>query len=177
MNRHTALRGLTGFALAAIAAGLIACGGSSDEGGEETEASFDDAQVEFAECMRENGVDFPDPSSGEEGPGAFTDIDTDTPEFEAANEECGSIIEDAIPEGDLPDQAELEDQILELTQCLRDKGFDVPDQQIGDLGSGEIPQASAELQDLQDDPDFQDATEQCQEETGFEPGIPGGAGS
>lgn len=177
MNRNAALRGLTGFALAALAAGLIACGGGSDEGGDtETEASFEDAQVEFAQCMRDEGVDFPDPQSGD-GPGqALGDVDTDSAEFEAASEVCGPIIQDAVPEGDLPDQAELEDQLLELTQCLRDKGFDVPDQQIGDPGSGDIPEISPELQDLQDDPEFQEATEECQDETGFEPGGPGGPG-
>ncbi|MGZ5331877.1 MAG: hypothetical protein ACXWFH_11365 [Solirubrobacterales bacterium] len=177
MNRHKALRGLLIFALVALTAGLIACGGGDSDGGDgETEVSFDDAQVEFAQCMRENGVeDFQDPTG--EGPGAgggFADVDTDSPEFEAASEECGSIIQDAIPEGEMPDQAEMQDQLLELTQCLRDKGFDVPDVQFGSPGSGGPPEGAEEMQDLQDDPEFQDATEQCQDETGFEPPNPGG---
>lgn len=177
MNRHKALRGLFIFALVALAAGLIACGGGDSDGGDdETEVSFEDAQVEFAQCMRENGVeDFQDPTG--EGPGAgggFADVDTDSPEFEAASEECGSIIEDAIPEGEALDSPETQDQLLELTQCLRDKGFDVPDVQFGSPGSGGPPEGAEEMQDLQDDPEFQDATEQCQDETGFEPPDPGG---
>ncbi|MGI9667185.1 MAG: hypothetical protein ACR2N2_08805 [Acidimicrobiia bacterium] len=56
-------------------------------------SEIEDTLVEFATCMRENGVDMPDPDfSGEPGEGTargpFGDIDTEAPAFEEALETC-----------------------------------------------------------------------------------------
>jgi hypothetical protein len=71
----------------------------------EVEAEHREQMLDFAECMRDHGIDFPDPvfsenggggvsvqigEEGEEGNGpAFDDED-----FQAANEECGEIFGD-----------------------------------------------------------------------------------
>lgn len=162
----------TALAVGLLAVGVLACGGS-DDGEEDAQASFDDAQVEFAQCMRDNGIDFPDPEPGG-GPGgvALEGVDTESAEFQAATEQCQSIIEEAVPEGDRPDMAEIQDQLLEITQCVRDEGFQVEDPQVGGGGGFQAP--PDDLQALMDDPDFQAALEVCQEETGAELGPPGG---
>ena len=44
---------------------------------EEEELSFEEGVLEFAQCMREEGIDFPDPKPGEFGFFAFRDADID----------------------------------------------------------------------------------------------------
>ncbi|MFE6646664.1 hypothetical protein ACFVJS_08895 [Nocardioides sp. NPDC057772] len=54
-----------------------------------------EAMLEMAECMRENGVeDFPDPQPGQMGMQITPEIGED-PQFEAAQEACRDILEDA----------------------------------------------------------------------------------
>jgi hypothetical protein len=164
---------------------LVACGGGEEASGDDEQASFEDAQVEFTECMRENGVDMPDPEPGEMGirveAGEEGALDPNSEEFQAASEECRPIIEDAVPEGERPDPAEIRDQLHEMTECLRDQGYDVPEPTI--VGPGEDPPdqpsggPSEELEALQDDPEFQQAQEDCSAEAGLDEGFgPGGAG-
>lgn len=62
------------------------------------QTEFQDNFLEFAECMREKGIDMPDPdfSSGFGpglGRGLFGDIDPDDPAFQEAAEECSSVFE------------------------------------------------------------------------------------
>ena len=65
-----------------------------------------ETMLEFAECMREHGVDMPDPdfSGGggvfrAGGPGSGIDPGSDT--FQKAQEACQDILEDAMPGGGL----------------------------------------------------------------------------
>jgi hypothetical protein len=43
----------------------------------EEETALIDASLEFSQCMREEGIDFPDPTPGEFGFFAFRDADVD----------------------------------------------------------------------------------------------------
>ena len=56
----------------------------------EVEAALIDASLEFSQCMREQGVDFPDPTPGEFGFFAFRDADVDwtSDEVQSAFEVC-----------------------------------------------------------------------------------------
>ena len=58
------------------------------------EAEIRGAQLlEYAQCMREHGIDMPDPTFDEDGGGLVigqeADIDVDSDEFRAADDECG----------------------------------------------------------------------------------------
>jgi hypothetical protein len=161
---------------------LVACGGS-EASGEEAQANFEDAQLEFAKCMREHGIDIPDPEPAEgpggEGGGFRLELgggaDPRNEEFQEAQEECEPILSDAIPEGERPDPAEMRDKLHELTECLRDKGYDVPEPQIitpGEEPPDDPPEPSEELEELMDDPDFQQAQEDCGEQAGLPDGGP-----
>jgi hypothetical protein len=173
--------------LLAIGAGsaLVACGGGDDSGN--AEANFDDAQLEFAQCMRENGIDMPDPDSGGGGGGIRIQlpegVDPDSETFQSAQEECQPIIEDAIPEGERPDPSEMRDQAVKLAQCMREHGVNMPDPQVdaeGRVTMGGPPPGGGEGgsgpdEGIQSDPDFEEAQEACQEEVGgFGPGPGGG---
>ncbi|HEY4606899.1 MAG TPA: hypothetical protein VIH55_04550, partial [Acidimicrobiia bacterium] len=99
------------------------------------------AAVAFTECMRENGIEMEDPTVDEDGnviPGRPTDLPEPDEgedgeggpggalgeELGAAFEECGDLLEGTAFGFTEVDQTELQDQLLELAQCLRDQGLD-----------------------------------------------------
>ena len=70
---------------------------------EEDRAEMQDAFLEYAQCMRENGVDMPDPDFSEGG-GAFRmgggsdGINPDDPAFKKADEACRDKLGDVGPQ-------------------------------------------------------------------------------
>lgn len=140
-------------ALLGVAAALLLGGCGEDDGGadvasaggtaaaaaptEESEQDQDEQALEFAECMRENGVDMPDPEPGQNGgfggPGALGgDVDEET--FQAAMDACRDLAPTFERDRELtPEQQE---QMLELTECMREQGIDMPDPGAGGFGGG-----------------------------------------
>lgn len=63
------------------------------------QSEFQDNFLEFAACMRDQGIDMPDPDfsggfgPGQGGSGLFGDIDPRDPAFQEAAEECQDIFE------------------------------------------------------------------------------------
>jgi hypothetical protein len=180
--RH-GIRAVITLAAVGASTALVACGGSQASG-EDPQAKAEDAGLAFAKCMREHGVDMPDPqpASGSGGGGGGFNLQfrggdpRNDSDFQDAQDACGHILQDAIPEGDRPDPAEMQDKLHKMTECLRDKGYDVPEPQI--IGPGDTPTAEAkppsqELQNLMNDPDFQKAQEECSKEAD----LPGGGPS
>jgi hypothetical protein len=171
--------------LVAIGAGsaLVACGGGEDTA--DAEANFEDAQLEFAQCMRDSGIDMPDPDTGD-GEGIRIQlpdgVDPNSETFQNAQQECEPIIRDAVPEGERPDPSEVRDQAVKLAQCMREHGVNMPDPQVdseGRVTMGGPPPGGGEGGSgpnlgIQSDPDFEAAQEACQEEVG--PIGPGGGG-
>lgn len=121
--------------------------GSSSEGGggngRPDQSEFEDAMLEYAQCMRDHGVDMPDPEFNGEGGVAINagpatgDREASQETFEAADEACHPIMEDVMPDIQLSpeDQARMQDEQRAMAQCMRDKGWDMPDPQVGDDGS------------------------------------------
>jgi hypothetical protein len=157
-----------GAAVAALAFGLTACGGDENEagGGAETAAQTDeqkmrDAQVKFAECMRDQGIDFPDPGADggtriQVGP----DSGIDPQEFEAASKECEEFREDIRPQMSEAEQAEFKERALEHARCMREQGIDFPDPQFSAEGGARIQfKAGSDLDP--ESPEFKAAQEEC----------------
>ena len=120
------------YALGAVAAGLLltgcgALGGDADgEAGGTREPTMEEAMVDFAACMRENGYDMPDPEG--EGMIALPAVDPDDEELMAALEAC----EDIIPvDENAPSEEELFQEGLLMAECMREEGFDMPDPERG----------------------------------------------
>ena len=157
-------------------------------GGRGIDPEFQDAMLEYAECMREQGIDFPDPQMTEDGGvivggAASRSIEdesggggpslSDMEEMEDADAECRHIMEEvegSMPELDPEQQAEMQDQALEFAQCMREHGIDMPDPEFdGDGGNFSIslggPDDAGRI-DPSDD-DFQEASEECGGEGGF----------
>ena len=99
------------------------------------ERSWADSELLLAQCIRDNNYELEDPKK----PGDLRRILT--PIFvemnQEAREEFYSLIEKCAEEYDIPldardqatpeQQAEILDAELEIAQCIREKGLDVPD--------------------------------------------------
>jgi hypothetical protein len=169
-------------------------GGGGGGGGmtSEEQAEFEDALLEYAQCMRDHGIDMQDPEfdggrvtmggGPGQGPGPASD------EYEAADEACRPLMEDARPEReplDPEEQAERQDQLTAMAECMRDRGYDMPDPEVsadggvimrgGPGGGGEGGQGG------RPDDEFAQDMEECQEEAGVDgpdggPGLTGSGG-
>ncbi|RKS10536.1 hypothetical protein DFP74_6309 [Nocardiopsis sp. Huas11] len=126
------MRALTLTAVAAAAAGLLltGCGvlggdTAADEGQEEV--SMEEAMIDFAACMRDQGFDMPDPD-GEGGMISLPAMDPDDEESLAAMEEC----EELLPvDENAPSEEEMFEADLRMAECLREHGLDVEDPERG----------------------------------------------
>jgi len=172
------------LAVAGIGAALLLPGGGddddpgtgSDDGGGEDE--FADAAFEYAQCMRDQGIDMPDPVIDENG-GVGIGMDAEganapTPEeMQAAEEECGPIMEQAEQAGpDLtPEEvAERQDQALAMSQCMRDRGWNFPDPEVdenGGIGIQIDPSNGLPGPEDADFEQFEQDQEECNEESGL----------
>ncbi len=158
-------------------------GGGDNAGADDQE--FRDAMLEYAECMRDHGIDMPDPSFDENG-GVFQSMpegagpEGPSEEFDAADEACQPIIEDALPEvEDLsPEElAERQDQLLAMAQCMRDKGYDMPDPEVDSDGRTRIGRnagPSSGTGPPEDEEQFEEDMEACSEQAGMPDGGPAG---
>lgn len=172
-----------------IAAGADSTAADSDttdaDSTDEAPATFDDAQLDFAQCLRDSGfTDWPDPDpSTAGGRGGFGNvdltalgIDRDDADFQAATEECRSSF-DGVTGGrgelDPEQQAEAQDRLIELFACIRENpGFeDLPDIDLGGGGLRELI-TSGDI----DIEEFRELSQACQTELGIEGGLGGGPG-
>ena len=117
-----------------------------DDAADTGEVTAEEAALAFSQCMRDNGFDsFPDPEIGQNGApnlrGAFqdADIDVQSEEFQTTattcRDEAGADNFGAGARGG-DARADIQENLLAYTQCLRDEGLDV-----GDLGGGGGPGA------------------------------------
>jgi hypothetical protein len=165
-------------AIGLCAIGLVACGGggsgaSGDAGsGELSEAALEEGRVEMSECLREHGVDVPDPVAGEKGlmlqksgKGAGGGgVNLDDPATQEALEACEDEVDFKPPEMSPEQEEEMKDNMLAFAQCMREHGVDMPDPEFE--GGGKVkmriggPDGAPDL----DGPAFEAAQEACQEE-------------
>jgi hypothetical protein len=154
-------------------------GGGSGSGNPPSNEEFQDAALEYAQCMREHGIDMPDPEFDENGGGGVLmrrPEGADQDEMEAAEEECQPIMEEVAPEGgeiDPERQAEMQDRMVEVAQCMREKGHDMPDPEVDENGRvrfGGGPGGRGE--GSEPDEEFEQDMEDCQEQAGMD--MPGG---
>lgn len=167
--------------LVAIAMIGVACGGGGGGGRDETGGAMAaDKQQEqllsFAQCMREHGVDMPDPEIDDDGLvmiGSGPDgADVSREDMEEAQQACQDLMP-AMEEPTEKERAEMEDALLEFAECMRDHGIDMPDPSEGGfIGSTDGDEGDVGPAVDFDDPDFKAAQEACGD---LLPGRPGGA--
>jgi predicted small secreted protein len=157
--------------IALCAATLAACGSSAGGSGEDA-AAQEEGRLEFAECMREHGVEMADPTPGQKGViiggpagkqasgGAFNPDDPATKKALAA---CKGKLGDLGQEPSPQEKEEFKEDALAFAECMREHGVDMPDPRfdgeghvqmriVGRPGSGPSPESPA----------FQKAQEACQ---------------
>ena len=178
MNRRNVLRALACVVLAGLALAAAGCGGGGSEpAAAETNAA--DAQLaaalEWSKCMRKQGVDVPDPQSGENGMvvvGPRPGDGTPPPESEMrrAGKKCDHILQESGPGAGAPElspeeREKFREQALEFARCMREQGIDMPDPQFEGGGAvmQRIPEGAAS-------PAFRRAEKKCSEAAGIPDG-------
>jgi hypothetical protein len=149
-----------------------------------------EAALEFAKCMREHGVDMPDPvvkDDGNGGGGVLIQVggpngDKTPPDkqtMDAANKDCQHFLQESAGSFDPPspeEQEKMKEKALAFAKCMRDHGIDMPDPQFGDDGTfsvsvgagpdGTGPVTNGPPVDF-NSKEFQDANEACGQDGGF----------
>lgn len=102
----------------------------------------DEAALEFSQCMRDEGLDFPDLAVDAEGNinlrAAFQSVDPQQEGFRDAAESCRAVLEQAGFGGGARqaiESPEVQDALLEFSACVRDAGYDVGDLTLGAPGA------------------------------------------
>lgn len=154
--------------------GVASLGGDAKDGDTTSttlsEEEAEEALLDWAACMRGEGLDVPDPQIDGEGRvrigvgsgGGGDDEDEDggtdgggTPPdrdaMEAAFEECGEPPSVGSPPSE-QELAEMQENALEMAQCMRDEGIeDFPDPDFSDMGPGAGPGTRTERFNDDDD--------------------------
>jgi hypothetical protein len=129
-----------------------------------------EAFLAYAQCMRDHGIDMPDPqvvddSDGEGKVGmAFSVGDgggsIDKEKFRAADTACKPLLANVVENGPMTEiSPEDEEKLLQFARCMRDHGIDMPDPQLNgggmtfneEAGTGpKLDPSSAEFQAAQE---------------------------
>ena len=132
MKNRTHVPGLAIIAIT-LAAALSACGSTSsttsgqknNPSASSSNAASQDANLIFAQCMREKGFDVPDT-------GLTPDNAKDTSAgFNAAVNECMAKTDGLTGQDDLTKDPAARDALVKGAQCLRDLGYNVKDPEPG----------------------------------------------
>jgi len=167
----------------ALALGVAACGGGAKTGGvaslsgsgqptitTSANSSKDPKQaaaLAFARCMRQHGIDMPDPKFTANG-GATQELKSrpgkgpDDPKFKAAQQACQKY----MPNGGQPKKPNPQEQqqMVAFARCMRQHGIDIPDPNPNS-GGIEVHSGSGgngRKGPNPDDPKFKAAQQACQ---------------
>ena len=179
MRTRTTTRALAALSAAVCSLALAACGGADSKAGGDASSgdSAQEAALKFSRCMRENGIDMPDPQTSGSGAressseDAFSGINPSDRAFKRAEKECAKHLQGGVGvQSTKPgmekagEDPKAEEALLKFARCMREQGIDMPDPRNGTLDLGTAFNPS--------DPAFQQAQKKCQSEAPLAP--PGG---
>jgi hypothetical protein len=145
---------------------LSACGGDDGSGGAsaaDREERAEKARLDYARCMRRNGINLADPQSGPGGGGIRVRVPAGVSRarLQAAERKCEKYLREAFGGRNPRDDPQFRDAALRFARCMRRNGVNVPDPdpdeqgiRIGGPGGGVNP----------DSPRFRAAMEKCRKE-------------
>jgi hypothetical protein len=174
MTRSSLLLAAVGAALA-----LGACGSSDDGGKPASSANRQDKAFEgalkFSKCMREHGIDMPDPQRVGTGGIKLSGgkVNFNDPKMKSAQSACQKYMQ--IGGGETIDpakRAKLQEAALSYARCMRGQGVDMPDPKLAgnggltfQAGPGSGPKSNSStgkgLGVNPDSPKFQAADKAC----------------
>src|SRR5215207_4369583 len=122
-------RALGPLVLGGMAGAIVACGGASDPDATaaDAEAKADAARIRLERCLRENGVDVPEPQAGRR-----TTIRVDASKMRTAMQKCRRYQEAAFGNITPEQREEFRDAAAKFAACMRQNGVDLPDPPSGD---------------------------------------------
>jgi hypothetical protein len=126
----------------AATASLVACGGGEDPSkpasAQTQEAKNRKAMLDFARCMRSNGVDMPDPQF--DGGRVTQRMKGGNPEqMRTAEQACEKYrAQMKAPEMSASDKEEMKKAALANARCMREQGIDFPDPTFDSNGGARI---------------------------------------
>ncbi|MCJ7724941.1 MAG: hypothetical protein MUP76_00930 [Acidimicrobiia bacterium] len=178
--------------------GLATLESTSPEAASGTGDAARDAEesvLALTECLRDNGVDIPDPEFDDQGNfrlrslmdlGEAADL-IDPDDMEAGFEACAHHLDGVAQIIAGIDRTAIEDRLYEFAACMREQGYDMPDPDFGTMSpgmgtGGEDMAARGPFGEIDpDDPAFRAASDACMwvfGETigsgGFGPPVEGG---
>ena len=186
MLRRTAVVGALFLSVAAPAAG---CGGGGSAAGVATlegestttvtavpagavDENLEEALLAFTACMREEGIDLPDPELDAAGnlklvsfmatAGAAAAEAGGTEALREAATACRSHLVGVALRFASVDRTEMQDRLLAYAGCMREHGYDLPDPDFSGGGPGMRGPFPGLGLGVLDDPAFQEANESCQ---------------
>ena len=171
---------LLATAVAAQVATLATPGPEASPSPEPAEAvDPEDSMLSFSSCMREHGIDLPDPRFGM---GAFfaggsrDGIDLMRLEFLYAFGACQGYLAAAFPAVDPEEMAERNERSVAFAECMREHDIDWPDPDpVSGMTFASMRGEDGGLRFDPFDPAFQEASRACAEATGASiPGMSGG---
>lgn len=123
--------------VALSACGTLSADDAPDSGSDSPSAqasrSAEDYQLAFSECMREQGIDMPDPNADGSVPAASGEGLMEA--VEVCQDDLGGPPPTVGDSGSVMSDEERQAELLELAACFRENGIDVPDPQPGELPS------------------------------------------
>lgn len=154
MTRTTATWRTSGAAAAVVAMLVLsACSGAGGDGvasaggdktaakptqtGSSTPLDADAQALVFAGCMRDNGVNMPDPGPGQQGLGQAFEAVAGNYDRETLRKAI-SACQDLMPQYPGGVDHTNDDWMLKLAECLREQGLEVSDNPFNDAHSGAI---------------------------------------
>jgi hypothetical protein len=144
------------LAATALALGACGSGGNDNASGKSQEDKAFEGALKFAKCMRDEGIEMPDPQK-QPGGGIMQKMGgpgrrVDKAKLEAAQKKCQHFMNvgGGIRQGDPEDEAEHRDALLAYAKCMRAHGVPMKDPKFsgnkvqmsvggGPGGSGEGP--------------------------------------
>ena len=157
------LRPLAAALLALSAFGLAACGGDtpSTAGSAESEDTARQAELRFARCMREEGIEMPDPSA--DGSRDFRvggDSGISPEEFERASRACEKYRRGSSRPPTEEQQQEFREMALAHSRCMREHGVEMSDPIFTERGA-RVRLEGGSGKPNPEDPEFKAAEEAC----------------
>jgi hypothetical protein len=118
---------------------LAACGDDPSTNGDSASNQMEDAALKYARCMRENGVDMPDPKPGQRGIRLSQPEGVSQSTMRKADRACRKYLEAVKPpEMSEAQQKEFREGALANARCMREHGIDFPDPTFGANGEASI---------------------------------------
>jgi len=146
--------------LSALAVGAGCTGGTAEKAQPAQSAGDANPLLHFAQCMRDHGVNMPDPDPDTNSYSITAPAGTTNAAFQAAQQACRQYLPDGgVPQA--PTSAELA-ALRQYAQCMRAHGIETSDPDPN-TGKSQVQGrlANATREQLNNDPAYQAALQAC----------------